>query len=279
MLNSQQVNDFQRQGYLVLNNFFTNQQVSRLREAALGIVDDFDIDEHRTVFKTTDRDADRDDYFFDSAEAIHCFLEEDAVDASGQLTQPKELAINKIGHAIHDLEPTFSNFCQLPQIGEVLREVGYQAPLLWQSMYIFKQPQIGGEVRWHQDASYLISEPATVSGLWVAIEDATRDNGCMWMQPGQHQSPLREIYEVDWEARHGQLRILDETPWESATTPVALEVAAGSAVLFKDHMPHYSSKNLSDQSRHAFTIHIAEQGALWSKKNWLQRPRLGAFEL
>jgi len=244
----------------------------------MGIVANFDVDQHRTVFKTTDRDAGRDDYFFDSAQSVHCFLEEGALDESGELNRPKEVAINKIGHAMHDLAPEFTRFCSLPLFGQVLRDIGYTAPALMQTMYIFKQPGIGGEVRWHQDASYLIADAPGVTGVWIAVEDATKDNGCLWMQPGQHHSPLREIYEVDWQERSGTLRKLDETPWTTGKK-VAMEVPAGSVVFFNDRMPHYSSQNTSDKSRHAFTLHVAETNAKWAEENWLQRPKLGAFEL
>ena len=278
MLNPEQVRQYHARGFLAMEGVFSAQQLELLKQSARDIVDAFDIDAHRTVFSTRDRDAGRDDYFFDSAQAVHCFLEEDALDEQGQLLRPKELAINKIGHAMHDLVPEFTEFCRLPAIGQALRDIGVVSPQLWQTMYIFKQPSIGGEVRWHQDASYLISEPAAVTGVWIAIEDANRDNGCLWMQPGQHRSPLREIYEVDWDSRQGKLTELDSTPW-NLEKAVALEVPAGSMVLFNDHMPHYSSRNRSERSRHAFTLHVSESGPEWSAKNWLQRPDLGVFEL
>jgi phytanoyl-CoA hydroxylase len=278
MLSPDQIDRFQHQGFLALEGVFAADQLQKLQRAACAIVDDFDIDRHRSVFSTRDRDAGRDDYFFDSAEAVHCFLEEDALDDKGELICPKDLAINKIGHAMHDLLPEFTAFCRLPVIGEILRDIGLQSPLLWQTMYIFKQPSIGGEVRWHQDASYLITDPPAVTGVWVAIEDATRDNGCLWMQPGQHRSPLREIYEVDWEKREGRLSQLDDTPW-ACERAVAVEAPAGSLVLFNDHMPHYSSPNRSERSRHAFTLHVAEASARWSRNNWLQRCQLRPFQL
>lgn len=278
MLSEEQVRQYHQQGYLVLSNVFSEQEIDSLKQAALGIVGEFDVSRHRSVFTTKDRDAGRDEYFFDSAESVHCFLEEGALDEHGELNRPKELAINKIGHAMHDRVPEFTSFCRLPVIGQALRDIGCHAPQLWQTMYIFKQPGIGGEVRWHQDASYLNSAAPGVTGVWIAIEDATRDNGCLWMQPGQHHSALREIYEVDWSSRTGTLRTLDETAW-TAGVAEAMEVPAGSAVLFNDRMPHYSSQNLSDTSRHAFTLHVAESGSVWSAGNWLQRPRLGAFRL
>jgi phytanoyl-CoA hydroxylase len=278
MLSKEQVNRFHEQGFLVMENAFSHREINSVKQAALGIVNDFDISQNRTVFKTTDRDAGRDDYFFNSAENVYCFLEEGALDETGQLNRPKEVAINKIGHAMHDFVPEFRDFCRLPLVGEVLRDIGYRAPQLWQTMYIFKQPGIGGEVRWHQDASYLIAGAPGVTGIWIAIEDATRDNGCLWMQPGQHRTPLREIYEVDWETRTGTLRKLDDTPWVSGE-PVAMEVPKGSVVFFNDRMPHYSSQNTSDKSRHAFTLHVSETGTDWPENNWIQRPELGTFSL
>jgi len=279
MLNKRQLEQFEEQGYLVLEAVIAQAEVDQVRKAALDIVDRFDINRRRSVFTTGDRDRGRDDYFFDSAENVHCFLEAGAVDANGALLKPPELAINKIGHALHDLDPVFNAFCKLPLFGRVLREIGYTCPLLWQTMYIFKQPRIGGEVRWHQDGSYLISRPPSVTGIWVAIEDAARNNGCLWVQPKGQRSPLREIYEVDWKKREGSLRVLDSTPWPQSNEAVAVEVPAGSVVIFHDHMPHYSSQNFSDKSRHAFTMHVAEKGAEWSRSNWLQRPVLGSFEL
>ena len=179
----------------------------------------------------------------------------------------------------HDLDPAFTRFARLPVFGEMLRDLGYAAPVLWQSMYIFKQPRIGGEVRWHQDASYLITDPANVTGLWIAMEDAHTDNGCLWVQPGGHKSPLREIYEVAPGSSSGELKPLDDTPWPSLDEAVAVEVAAGSVIVFNDYLPHYSSHNHSARSRQALTMHVSEMSANWSAKNWLQRPRLGYFRL
>jgi phytanoyl-CoA hydroxylase len=279
VMNSSHKHHYQENGYMVFEKIIPLEEISQLKAAAVQIVDDFDIDQHRTVFTTTDRDSGRDDYFFDSAENIHCFLEEGALDKRGHLIRPARLAINKVGHAMHDLHPVFNRFCRLPLFGKILRAIGYQAPLLWQTMYIFKQPHIGGEVRWHQDGSYLISDMPTVTGIWIAIEDANRDNGCLWVQPGGHRSPLREIYQVDWQRREGRLTDLDPTPWPDINDALAVEVPAGSVVIFHDHMPHYSSQNHSEHSRHAFTMHVAEQSSRWSGKNWLQRPALGDFSL
>jgi hypothetical protein len=161
--------NFREQGFAVLPELITARELASIRRAARRIVDDFDIGRYQTVFSTSNQEHAEDSYFLESAEAVHCFLEEDALDARGRPHQPKELAINKLGHALHDLVPEFSDFCRLPQFREVLRTIGYDRALLWQTMYIFKQAGIGGEVRWHQDASYLITQPSSIVGFWVAM--------------------------------------------------------------------------------------------------------------
>lgn len=269
--------DYERDGFLVLERIIPESALESIREAALRIVDEFDADGHRSVFSTRDSDRGRDKYFTDSAEGIHCFLEEEALDSRGKLVQPKTLAVNKIGHAMHDLDPVFNAFCRQAVFTELLRDLGYLSPQLWQSMYIFKSPRIGGEVRWHQDASYLITSPATVAGFWIAVEDASRHNGCLWVQPGGHKSPLREVYKYDHLAEQGEMHHLDDEPWPEESDALAVEVPAGSMIIFNDHMPHYSSQNRSEKSRHAFTMHFSESSSAWSAENWLQRPNLGPF--
>ena len=188
---------YREHGYAVLESVIPAGQLDSIRSAAMRIVEEFDADRHRTIFTTRNQDHAQDRYFLESAEAVHCFLEEGAIDTNGRLLRDRQRAVNKIGHALHDLVPEFRDFCRQPLFREVLSALGADQPALWQTMYIFKQPGIGGEVRWHQDATYLHTLPPSVTGLWIAVEEARMDNGCLWVQPGGHRSPLREIYEVD----------------------------------------------------------------------------------
>ena len=62
-------------------------------------------------------------------------------------------------------------------------------------MYIFKQPHIGGEVTCHQDSTFLYTKPESAVGFWVALEDATIENGCLWVSRGvRHKGPLRKLF-------------------------------------------------------------------------------------
>ena len=161
---------------------------------------------------------------------------------------------------------------------EVIRQcvgvTGIEVAHLIQSMVIFKSARFGAAVPWHQDATYLISTPQSVFGLWIALEDATLNNGCLWVAPGHHRSPLRELYKVDWASRSGLKHPLHDQPWPMESEAIPLEVKAGSVVIFHDHMPHKSEMNISEKSRRALTFHCHDSRAAWSAENWLHRRRL-----
>lgn len=275
MLTAAQQLAYDEQGFLVLPGFKTAAEIAALRARAEALVEAFDPGEQRAIFSTQEQDRKVDDYFLDSGDKMRCFFEEEAFDESGALRQAKSLSINKIGHAMHELDPVFRAFSSGPALAELARDVGLLQPQVWQSMYIFKQPGIGGEVRWHQDASFFETDPITVTTFWFALEDATRDNGCLWAEPGGHRGArgvLRERF-----VREGQrawMETLDATPWPSTTElAVPLEVEAGALVLFHGLLPHYSAANRSPRSRHAYTLHVTDAGSAYSPRNWLQRPQ------
>ena len=114
---------------------------------------------------------------------MRCFFEPGALNTDGSLTVEKSLAVNKIGHALHTLEPVFQKFSLSAKFGELARAVGLQDPRVCQSMYLFKQPRIGGSVDAHQDATFLRTEPDSVIGLWFALERATIENCLLYTSP------------------------------------------------------------------------------------------------
>jgi phytanoyl-CoA hydroxylase len=261
---------FARDGFLVVPDFKSAAEIAALRERAAAIVDAFDPAESNAVFTARDEaQTTSDAYFLASGSTIRCFFEEEAFDASGMLRQSKALSINKIGHAMHDLDPVFERFSRDPRLHALAREIGVSDPRVYQSMYIFKQPHIGGEVRWHQDATYFHTDPLTVTTLWFALERADRSNGCLWVQRGGHRSPLRERFVVD--AAGSRLERVDETRWPADDDAEPVEVDAGTLVVFHGLLPHYSAPNRSATSRQAYTLHFVDAGATYAATNWLQR--------
>ena len=166
----------------------------------------------------TSRSASSNGEFLASGSTTWCFFEEGAFDPDGELTQPKQLSINKIGHAQHDLDDEFERFAYQPALAEVAADIGLVDPLALQTMYIFKQPLIGGEVGCHQDATFLYTDPMTVTGFWFAIEDATLDNGCLWAAPGGHRGPLRQLFKRTEAGRRHRVRAARRHPTAGAAT-------------------------------------------------------------
>ena len=273
MLTDTQKTHFAQNGYLVLPGFKSPSEIAAVSRRAREIVQAFDPADATSIFTTNDQTRTADDYFLGSADKIRCFFEEDAFEGDprqGRLKQAKALSINKIGHAVHNLDPVFAAFSRGPQLAALATDLDLQQPRIWQSMVIFKQPGIGGEVRWHQDATFFETTPISVTTFWFALEDATRQNGCLWVQPGGHRGPLRERF-VRSPDDIVTMEKLDATPWPDDSTAVAVEVSAGSLVLMHGLLPHYSAPNRSAVSRLAYTLHATDGRTLYSPRNWLQR--------
>lgn len=269
ILNSDQLATYERDGFLVLENFVDAKACDRLRARAAELVSEFDPQGIVSIFSTHEQTRTSDDYFLESGDKIRFFFEEHAFLPDGTLRQSKERSINKIGHALHDLDSVFDAFSRTPEIKQIVSELGIADPLLLQSMYIFKQPRIGGEVTCHQDATFLFTEPLRMIGLWFALEDATVENGCLWAMPGGHKLGLKSRF-LRADAGGTRFEVLDSTPWvEEKLQP--LEVRKGTVIVLHGLLPHLSRENTSARSRHAYTLHVIDASAHYPENNWLQR--------
>src|SRR5436190_273398 len=225
-LNPDQIAAYDRDGFLVLENFVDQSACDSLRARAEELVRDFDPAGVVSIFSIHEQTRTSDDYLLESGDKIRFFFEENAFLPDGSLRQTKERSINKIGHALHDLDPVFDFFSRTAELKQLVSDLDIVDPLLLQSMYIFKQPRIGGEVTCHQDATFLFTEPLRMVGLWFALEDAGVDNGCLWAIPGGHKMGLKSRFV---RASEGGTRFeyLDHSPWpEENLQP--LEVGKGT---------------------------------------------------
>ena len=183
-------------------------------------------------------------------------------------------------------------------------------------MVICKQPEIGGAVPPHQDSTFLYTNPPSAVGFWIALEDATVNNGCLSFACGSHKrAPVtsrfvrKEGGGTTFEAVTGAQFAEDVIPKaeiavEKKTSDNGTEaqshrknivgngdaadkeeeyelgeVKAGTLVLIHGNLRHKSEKNLSGMSRFIYTFHVIEGQAEYDEKNWLQPPEGGFSEL
>jgi len=269
VLTPSQLDRYHDEGFLVLQDFATPEECDLLRERAERLVQDFDPRGITSIFSTHEQSRVSDEYFLTSGDKIRFFFEEHAFNSDGTLKQSKEKSINKIGHALHDLDPVFNHFSRSAKIEQLVEDLGIEDPRLLQSMYIFKQPGIGGEVICHQDSTFLYTDPIEIVGLWFALEDARLDNGCLWAIPGGHRLGLKSRW-IRTTDGGMKFDVYDESPWPEDQL-VPLEVSKGSLILLHGLLPHRSYENKSAHSRHAYTLHVISGRAHYASDNWLQR--------
>jgi len=269
-LNKEMLNFWNNNGYLIIEDFKTHKECDELINRSKELIEEQDFNNQQSVFDTVSQRHNDDNYFLESGDKIRFFFEEKANLDEENVKTNKQYIVNKIGHALHDLDDKFIAFSKNEQLDQIARAIGFQDPLLLQSMYIFKQPKIGGEVVCHQDSTFLITEPESTVGFWFALEDANKDNGCLQVASGGHKGPLRKLFKRE----NNQMKMEELSNEPFPETDTFVEVKKGTLVLLHGRLPHYSCENKSPNSRHAYTIHAIDGKSKYLDYNWLQRPDL-----
>ncbi|KAF9479066.1 phytanoyl-CoA dioxygenase [Pholiota conissans] len=281
-LTQPQIDKFHADGYLVIPNFLSSEETEALLKRSRELLDEFDIETHpKTKFTTSDKDHVGDDYFLTSGDKIRYFLEEDAVDSQGKLTREKQKSVNKIGHALHELDPVFHKVTlENERLRALVKDLKFHKdPVALQSMVITKQTHIGGEVPEHNDSTFLYTDPPSALGFWIALERCTATNGALSFLPGSHLTyPVTKRFVRLGENKgtgfeHLVPASVEEELSQRPKGEYILETCnPGDLVLIHGSVLHKSERNTSPNTRFAYTFHMIESPpfAKYDEKNWLQ---------
>lgn len=283
-LSNEQINFFNDNGYLVIDPFLCNQEIEFLQDSIKDIIINTPLNEIRGIFTTGDNELETksNNYFLQSSDKVKIFLEEKAL-TNGKLNRPLELSINKIGHNLHSLNNVYYHFTHQKKFKDICSDLNMSKPLIIQSMYIFKPPEIGGNVKPHQDSCFLYCEPQSCLGFWMPLEDTNKINGCLWVLPESHKTKIINRFKLN--KKNSELYYEPPINYEylNKIWPedkfIPLEVKKGCLVILHGNIVHKSDENKSNISRHAYTFHVIDAQSKWSEENWLQYPNNKSFEL
>ena len=169
-------------------------------------------------------------------------------------------------HFPHKLSPVILRYLSHPRVTQVLKTLISPNVKAMQSMLFVKAPGKPGQ-SWHQDEYYIPTRDCSLTGAWIAIDDADLENGCLWVLPGSHR-PAKIYPRAHYSGGdYGEHDTIDPALFdESEAIPV--EVKAGSVVFFNGYLLHSSRRNRSDtRFRRALVNHYmsAESYLPWDQ--------------
>lgn len=215
-LTDAQVAHYRRDGFIALGEVLHGQALKRLREAVVSAV----------------------------------AQEASPPPAPGQTKSPYEqIFIQKVN--LWRRHPVIAQFVRSKRLGELAARLCGSPVRIWHDQALFKEPREGARTSWHQDAVYWPHQARREQiSIWIALSDATIQNGCMSFVPGTHTlGPLEYV------SLANPRNLFDSVPESfQARKPVTCELPAGSCTFHNGLTFHYAGPNRSDAMREAFAI-------------------------
>lgn len=150
-------------------------------------------------------------------------------------------------------EPRLAALAWHFKLKTILARILEEPPLLFQDMALIKPPRIGREKPWHQDHAFFdYSMDTRIVGVWIALDEATIENGCMRVLPGAHRQPRLHFKKRDWQICDLEMK---------GSHPVAVPLRPGGLLLFDGLMPHGTPANSSPNRRRALQFHYRNESA------------------
>ncbi|MGG1552698.1 phytanoyl-CoA dioxygenase family protein [Paenibacillus ferrarius] len=196
-------------------------------------------------------------------DALHDLIFVDSRGVQLQFTKPqrelrtdeeRELAIRKVSEFVN-VEERLRAIAEHPSILAMAKAILGEEPRIAQDMALLKPPHGGGEKPWHQDMAYgNLAYDKPVVGVWIALDEAALDNGCMHVIPGSHADGATPHYAVrDWQLCDAHVQIEKD---------VAVPLQPGGLLLFHGLLKHGTPFNLSTKKRRALQFHYVGESAV-----------------
>ena len=222
-LTAEQLSDFERDGYLLSEGFLGEQEIAHLQDCYMQAAERL---QGENALENVQSGGDRDEDF-----------------------QVFQIRTAHLQHPIFRMLIHDTRLLDLVEclIGPDIRLIHYQG--------LYKPPLTGGEVGWHQDNYYFnVAEDRTVS-VWLALDDATVENGCMWYLPGRHGQRLEHEQLWDTAEKKGFYFAIPDLDDDGA---MPAEVKQGGFAIHHCLMPHRSLKNQTADPRRALAMHFMD---------------------
>ncbi len=227
----EQIAYFQEQGYLVVNNAFSPTEVQAALDGLLHLVSGQNTEYKGVMFEKKAQ----------------------GVPVDTLPPEQKQDYVRKFMWFV-DYDPRLKAMAEHSQLTRVLTRLLGDSPSLFQDMARLKPPQIGREKPWHQDHAYFdLPLSAPVVGVWIALDEATTENGCMLVYPGSHRAgPVVHFSRRDWQ-------ICDS--YNRTYGALAVPLKPGGALFFHSLMQHGTPANTSTARRRAVQFHYKASSA------------------
>jgi hypothetical protein len=167
-------------------------------------------------------------------------------------------------HQAHKVSPTLRQYAEHPRVAAALADLIGPNVKCMQTMLFIKPPGFPGQA-YHQDERYIPTEDRSLTGAWIALDDATLENGCLWVVPGSQQGEL-----LPWAPHDNpEYDFADEAQGVPREREIPVEVRAGTVVFFNGFLLHSSRRNRSEGYRRVLVSHYmsAESRLRWQGRD------------
>jgi phytanoyl-CoA hydroxylase len=221
---------FREQGYLVIHDAFTEAEVTDALAGLLDLIGGVYPAYHGVQYEKNTREL-----------------------VAALPAEQRQEVVRKLFKMV-EYDARVAALAQHPQLIALMARLVGDTPALFQDQALLKPPLIGREKPWHQDNAYFNLPPETpVVGVWIALDEATPENGCMFVIPGsQRAGPVIHFKRRDWQ-------ICDTDVAADAAWSVPLK--PGGCLIFHGLLHHGTPPSRSPQRRRALQFHYKPVGA------------------